>query len=72
MATQFSIVVNNGSGGTATVVIAIPNTGTDGPPTANQTGDILSLAQNLAKHGFWDSTQSNFYPSSVVLKITPQ
>jgi len=60
MATQLSIVVDDGGGTKSTVTLPIP-----------AGGDPLVLAQSISRVGFWDSGQANYFPPSAIRKISP-
>jgi hypothetical protein len=67
MATNFQIVVDNGGGTTSTVTIPIPTSGTN----PGSTGDVQSLAQDIARNGVWDTSRANFYPPVAIRKVSP-
>jgi hypothetical protein len=64
MFTQLSIVVDDGGGTKSTIVI--PLSTTSGDPNI-----ALTQAQAVARVGFWDSNQQNYYPAAAIRKITP-
>ena len=74
--TNFSIVCDaGGNQAPVTVVIPIPSKGTLTSDATGQLGSIAavaSLALDVARVGFWDALQQNFYPAAAIRKITPQ
>ena len=72
MATQLNIVLTN-SGGMVTIPISPALIGLDsGQQASTQTGYSAadSMIRNVMRYGFWNSTQTTFYPASQIASIS--
>jgi len=70
--TQLSIVLVNG-GGTVVIPIAESLIGFDsGQSASTQTGFAAadSMVRNVMRYGFWNASQTAFYPASQIQSIS--